>query len=164
MGGSTEALKTWETVELTKKDENVRITGMPAVHTTDPEIRGAVGETTGFLLEWDGQRNGAFYISGDTVWVDEIKEIGKRYNVGTAILNMGAATVPAVGGRRLTMNGEEGARVTKTLGVKTAFPAHFEGWEHYQEGRGEIEKAFSKAHLTCALNMLDPGESAEPTV
>ena len=43
--------------------------------------------------------------------------------------------MPAVGGRRLTMNGEEGARVTKTLGLKAAFPAHFEGWEHYQEGR-----------------------------
>ena len=165
LGGSTEALNTWETVELTNDTgEKVRITGMPAVHTTDPEIRGAVGETTGFLLEWDGQRNGAFYISGDTVWVDDIKEIGKRYNVGTAILNMGAATVPAVGGRRLTMNGEEGARVTKTLGLKAAFPAHFEGWEHYQEGRDGIEMQFGKANLTGELNMLDPGESVEVTV
>ncbi|MCZ6493043.1 MAG: MBL fold metallo-hydrolase, partial [Planctomycetota bacterium] len=83
---------------------------------------------------------------------------------GTAILHMGAATVPAVGGRRLTMNGEEGAKVTKTLGIKAAFPAHFEGWEHYQEGRSGIENAFSKANVTGALHMLDPGESAEPTV
>ena len=74
---------------------------------------------------------------------------------------MGAATVPAVGGRRLTMNGEEGAKVTKTLGIKTAFPAHFEGWEHYQEGRSGIETAFSEAGLTGALHMLDPGESAD---
>ena len=165
VGGSTEALNTWETVELTNDSgEKVRVTGMPAVHTTDPEIRGAVGETMGFLLEWDDQKNGALYISGDTVWIDEIKEIGDRYNVGKAILHMGAATVPAVGGRRLTMNGEEGAKVTKTLGIKAAFPAHFEGWEHYQEGRDGIEKAFSKDGLTGALHMPDPGESAEPTV
>ena len=165
LGGSTEALTTWETVELTNdQGETVRVTGMPAVHTTDPEIRGAVGETMGFLLEWDDQQNGAFYISGDTVWIDEIKEIGERYNVGTAILHMGAATVPAVGGRRLTMNGEEGAKVTKTLGIKEAFPAHFEGWEHYQEGRSGIEKGFRAAGVTGALHMLDPGESAEPKV
>ena len=50
---------------------------MPAVHTTNQEIRGAVGETTGFLLEWEGQQNGAFYVSGDTVWVDDIEEIGR---------------------------------------------------------------------------------------
>ncbi len=165
LGGSTEALATWETVELSNdQGETVQVTGMPAVHTNDPEIRGAVGETMGFLLEWDGQKNGAFYISGDTVYIDEIEEIGRRYDVGSAILHMGAASVPAVGGRRLTMNGEEGAKVTKTLGIKAAFPAHFEGWEHYQEGRSGVEKGFSAAGVADALHMLDPGESAQLTV
>ena len=28
-----------------------------------------VGEVIGFVLEWQGQRNGAVGISGDTVWV-----------------------------------------------------------------------------------------------
>ncbi len=162
LGGNTEALNTWETVELTNDSgEKVRVTGMPAVHTTDPEIRGAVGETMGFLLEWDDQKNGAFYISGDTVWIDEIQEIANKYNVGTGILHMGAATVPAVGGRRLTMNGEEGAKVTKTLGLKTAFPAHFEGWEHYQEGRDGIESAFSSDNVSDALSVFDPVEAVD---
>ena len=162
LGGSTEALDTWESVEFTKPTgETVKVTGMPALHTTDPEIRGAVGETMGFLLEWEGQENGGFYISGDTVWIDEIQEIASRYNVGAGILHMGAATVPAVGGRRLTMNGEEGVRVTKTLGLKAAFPAHFEGWEHYQEGREGIEQAFRDADLTNTLHLLDPGASEE---
>ena len=165
LGGSTEALNTWESVEFTKPTgETVKVTGMPALHTTDPEIRGAVGETMGFLLEWEGQENGAFYISGDTVWIDEIQEIATRYNVGAGILHMGAATVPAVGGRRLTMNGEEGVRVTQTLGLKAAFPAHFEGWEHYQEGREGIEQAFREADLFDSLHLLDPGASEELTL
>jgi len=165
LGGSTEALNTWESVEFTKPTgETVKVTGMPALHTTDPEIRGAVGETMGFLLEWEGQENGAFYISGDTVWFDEIQEIANRYNVGAGILHMGAATVPAVGGRRLSMNGEEGARVTQTLGLKVAFPAHFEGWEHYQEGKEGIEQAFRDADLTASLHLLDPGASEELTL
>ena len=165
LGGNAEALRTWETVDLTNEEgETVRVTGMPAVHTTNPEIREAVGETMGFLLEWDGQENGAFYISGDTVWVDEIEEIGDRFKVGTAILHMGAANVPAVGDIRLTMNGEEGARVTRTLDITTAFPAHFEGWEHYKEGADGIREAFAAADLAGALNMLEPGQTAEPVV
>lgn len=165
LGGSAEGLDTWETIELSNdQGQTVRVTGLPAVHTTDPEIRGAVGETMGFMLEWDGQKNGAFYVSGDTVWIEEIQEIGRRFNVGTGILHMGAANVPAVGDIRLTMNGEEGARVTKTLGLKTAFPAHFEGWLHFKEGRDGILKAFDAANLGGRLNMLEPGQSAQPVV
>ncbi len=165
LGDVAEALATWESTELTNdQGESIKITATPAVHTNNPEIRGAVGETTGFMLEWEGQEGGAFYISGDTVWIDEIEEIGKRYSVAAAILMMGAANVPAVGDNRLTMNGEEGARVTSTLGIKNVYPAHFEGWLHYKEGREGIEAAFEAAGLRDRLNVLNPGESAQPQV
>ena len=165
LGGNAEALATWESTELTNSEgERIKVTATPAVHTNNPEIRSAVGETTGFMLEWDGQENGPFYITGDTVWVDEIEEVGRRFHPGTAILHMGAANVPAVGDNRLTMNGEEGARVTKTLGPKQAYPAHFEGWLHYKEGRDGIEASFEAAGVRDQLNFLDPGESATPTV
>jgi L-ascorbate metabolism protein UlaG (beta-lactamase superfamily) len=118
----------------------------------------------GFLLEWEGQKKGAFYLSGDTVWIDDIKEIGNRYNIGTGILNMGAANVPAVGDRRLTMNGVEGARVAQTLGLKTVFPAHFEGWLHYKEGIGGIKQAFANANLKDVLETLQPGQSSQPVI
>ncbi len=165
LGGNTEAFESWESTELTNDaGESIKVTAVPAVHTNNPEIRGAVGETTGWMLEWDGQQNGAFYISGDTVWIDDIEEIGRRFNAGTGILHMGAANVPAVGDNRLSMNGEEGARVVKTLGLKNAYPAHFEGWLHYKEGRDGIEAAFEAAGVRDRLHILDPGESAEPEV
>ncbi len=165
LGGNAEALAAWESTELTNSQgESITITATPAVHTSNPEIRGAVGETSGFMLEWDGQQNGAFYVTGDTVWTDDIEKVGRRFSVGTAILNMGAANVPAVGDIRLTMNGEEGARVATTLGLKNAYPAHFEGWLHYKEGREGIESAFEKSGVRDRLNMLDPGQSAEPEV
>ncbi len=165
LNGNTQGLATWQTVELRNEEgETIRITGMPAVHTTNPELRPIIGETMGFLFEWSGQANGAFYVSGDTVWIDDLAEIGKRYNVGTAILHMGAANVPAVGDNRLTMNGEEGARVTKTLDIKTVYPAHFEGWLHFKEGSDGIRAAFTKANVMDRLHILQPGESAAPVV
>ena len=45
-----EALATWQSTELTNEQgETINVTAMPAVHTNNEDIRGAVGETTGFL-------------------------------------------------------------------------------------------------------------------
>ncbi len=157
---SVKGLKTWESTEVSNKaGESIKITAMPAVHTSNPDLRGAVGEVTGFMLEWKGQKNGAFYISGDTVWIDEINEIAKRYKVSAGILHLGAANVPAVGDNFLTMNALDGVRATQTLKMTNVFPAHFEGWRHFTQGSWFISREFEKAGLTKSLNLLKPGEA-----
>lgn len=157
---SIKGLKTWESTEITNKSgETLKITATPAIHTSNPALREAVGEVTGFILEWKGQKDGAFYISGDTVWIDEINEIAKRFKVSAGILHLGAANVPAVGDNFLTMNALDGVRATKTLGMKNVFPAHFEGWRHFTQGSWFISREFEKAELTKSLNLLKPGEA-----
>ena len=159
-GKAVRALKTWERTEVVNAaGERLQVTAMPAVHTSNPALRGAVGEVTGFMLEWEGQRDGALYISGDTVWTDEILEIGRRYKVGAAILHMGAANVPAVGDNFLTMNAADGVRVAATLGLRSVFPAHFEGWRHFTQGSWYIVREFEKANMSQVLNLLKPGEA-----
>ena len=158
-------LKTWESTEVSNAaGERLKITAMPAVHTSNPALREAVGEVTGFMLEWEGQKNGAFYISGDTVWIDEINEIAKRYTVSTGILHLGAANVPAVGDNFLTMNALDGVRAAQALGLKSVFPAHFEGWRHFTQGSWYIVREFEKANLTNSLNLLKPGEARNVSV
>ena len=124
-GKNVQGLATWQSTELTSATgEKLKITATPAVHTSNPALRDAVGEVTGFILEWQGQETGAFYVSGDTVWIDEILEIGKRFKVASGILHLGAANVPAVGENYLTMSSAEGARAAKALGMKSVYPAH----------------------------------------
>jgi hypothetical protein len=77
---------------------------------------------------------------------------------------MGAANVPAVGDNILTLDGEQGAKVASALGLESVFPAHFEGWEHYTQGRSGIEEAFEAAGLGDRLHVLDPGEAEAVTV
>jgi L-ascorbate metabolism protein UlaG (beta-lactamase superfamily) len=116
------------------------------------------------MLEWDGQQSGAFYISGDTVWIDEILEIGKRFKVSAGILHLGAANVPAVGDNFLTMSSADGARAAKALKMKSVYPAHFEGWRHFTQGSWSIVREFEKAGLTDALVLLRPGEARNVSV
>ena len=164
-GKKVRGLATWQSTELTNAaGERLKITATPAVHTSNPDLRDAVGEVTGFMLEWEGQPGGAFYISGDTVWIDEILEIAKRFTVGAGILHLGAANVPAVGDNYLTMSSVDGARAAKALGMKRVYPAHFEGWRHFSQGSWSIAREFEKAGLTESLVLLRPGESRNVAV
>lgn len=164
-GKNVVGLATWATTELTSATgEKLKITATPAVHTSNPDLREAVGEVTGFMLEWQGQKAGAFYVSGDTVWIDEILEIGKRFKVAAGVLHLGAANVPAVGENYLTMSSADGARVAKTLGMKSVYPAHFEGWRHFTQGSWSIVREFEKAGVADSLVLLRPGEARNVTV
>ncbi len=160
-GKKVQGLATWASTELTNAaGERLKVTAMPAVHTSNPALREAIGEVTGFMLEWQGQKAETFYVSGDTVWIDDINEIAKRFTVSAAILHLGAANVPAVGDNYLTMSSAEGVRVTQTLGLKHVYPAHFEGWRHFSQGSWFIAREFEKAGLTSQLHLLKPGEAA----
>lgn len=158
--GNTVGLDSWDTYKLENdQGESLTITSTPAVHTDNPDIRDAVGEVTGFMLEWEGQ-DGAFWISGDTVYVPELEEIARRYKVGAAILHMGAANVPAVGDSILTLTAEAGVKVVNLFKLPKVYPGHFEGWRHFTEGSWIIERTFEKAGIIDALHLLKPGESA----
>lgn len=164
-GKKVQGLATWESTEVTNAaGERLKITAMPAVHTSNPALREAVGEVTGFMLEWEGQQAGNFYVSGDTVWIEDINEIARRYTVSAAILHLGAANVPAVGDNFLTMSSVEGVRVTQTLALKHVYPAHFEGWRHFSQGSWFIAREFEKAGLTPTLHVLKPGEAGNVPV
>lgn len=163
--GNAVGLDTWESYELTNDmNEKIKITSTPAIHTDNPDIREAVGEVTGFMLEWEGQESGTLWLSGDTVLVPELEEIGKRYNIGAAILHMGAANVPAVGDSKLTLTAEAAVEVINMLDIPHVYPGHFEGWRHFTEGSWIIERTFEKANIIDLLHLLKPGESAEVPV
>lgn len=163
-GQKVQGLETWASTELTNPaGERLKVTATPAVHTSNPALREAIGEVTGFMLEWRGASAETFYVSGDTVWIDEIDEIARRYEVKAAILHLGAANVPAVGDNFLTMSAEEGVRATKALGLTEVYPAHFEGWRHFTEGSWSIAREFEQAGLTPVLRLLKPGEAANVT-
>lgn len=164
-GKNVVGLPTWESAEIENAaGERLKIASMPAVHTSNPDLRELVGEVTGFMLEWKGQQSRTFYISGDTVWIDEINEIAKRYKVSAAILHLGAANVPAVGDNYLTMNAADGVRAAQTLKLNNVYPAHFEGWRHFTQGAWYIERDFEKAGLAKSLHMLRPGEAHNVTI
>lgn len=158
LGGNARGMAPWETVNLTGPEGlTVRVTAMPARHGPE-EVVPLSGDVTGWMLEWDGQRRGAVYLSGDTVYYEELEEIARRYTVALAILNCGAARAQRLGPAPITLTGAEAAQVATLLTRAMIIPVHYEGWSHFSEGRAEIEEAFARAGLTSRLRFLPFGQ------
>jgi L-ascorbate metabolism protein UlaG (beta-lactamase superfamily) len=163
LDGGTRGIAPWETVDLHGTDGlHVHVTATPARHGPR-ELEEVLGEevvrdVSGWIIEWDGQRRGAIYVSGDTVLFEELQEIPQRYQIGTALLHFGAAHFDVFGPVYLTFTAAEGARFAKALGEAIIIPIHYEGWTHFTEGRAEIEQAFAAAGLEQRLRFLPFGQ------
>ncbi|MBC7805318.1 MAG: MBL fold metallo-hydrolase [Akkermansiaceae bacterium] len=157
----------WQSVEVSADNGGdlltVRVTATPARH--GPEgIEMLIGDVTGFVLEWEGAVNGGLYVSGDTVWYAGVAEIAERFpHVATALLFLG-------GVRRsedeplLTMDAAQAVHMTRALGIRTVIPVHYAGWQHFVEGREQIEQVFADAALSESLLWLQPGEPRTVTI
>jgi L-ascorbate metabolism protein UlaG (beta-lactamase superfamily) len=152
LGGAARGLEPWDTVELSGPMGALRLTATPARHGPAHMDRGPV---IGFVLEAAGAA--PIYVSGDTVWYEGMAEVARRFTVGTAILFMGAAQVAAVGPWPLTLTTADAVEAARAFAPATIVPLHFEGWQHFSQGRADVEAAFTQAGLTARLSWPEPG-------
>ena len=146
--GNATGLLPWESTSLARNGVGLKITATPARHGPQSGDRGPV---IGFLIESSAEPDNAIYISGDTVYYEGIEEIARRFHITRAILFMGAARVKAVGPDHLTLTAEEAVAVARVMPDAAITPLHYEGWEHFTEGRDVIARTFSEAGLLDRL-------------
>jgi L-ascorbate metabolism protein UlaG (beta-lactamase superfamily) len=161
LGGNARGLEPWAGADLSAPGApSVHVTATPARHGL-PLSRLLVGDVVGFLLEWEGQSDGALWISGDTVWFGGLAEVGRRCEIGTALLHLGAAKFGITGPARYTMNAAEAVKATREMGLDRVIPIHYDGWKHFSQGREEVDAAFAEAGLGGRLDWLPGGEPQE---
>ena len=155
LGGNAIGLAPWQSVDIPGADGRlIRVTGTPAQHGPAHLQRGAV---IGFVVALADVPDSALYFSGDTVWVDGIAEVARRFHIRVAVLFMGAARVPVVGPFALTMTAEDGVRAAQALSKATIVPVHYEGWKHFSESREEISRVFQAAGVSERVRWMEPG-------
>jgi len=157
LGQHAIGLKSWQSTTVTSDDLEITVTAVPARHGSLGSHL-MVGETTGFVLEWPGQIQGALYISGDTVWFSGISEIRKRFRISAAVLHIGKASFPITGPIWFTFSAKEAVRVVKALKPQTMIPIHYEGWKHFREPRAEAEREFLAAGIQDKVQWLPLGK------
>jgi len=132
---------------------------VPALHGS-PKVGLGNGPVVGFVLEADGRPT--VYVGGDNASVDVVAVVAERFpEIEIAILNIGAAKVPARGDVFLTLTAEQAAQAAALLGVRTVVPVHQDGWTHFTQGADDVVRAFADADLSDVLLDMRPGDSAQ---
>jgi L-ascorbate metabolism protein UlaG (beta-lactamase superfamily) len=160
LSGPAIGLKSWQSTSIKSDNFEIKVTAVPARHGSLGSHL-IVGETTGFVLEWPGQKHGALYISGDSVWFNGISEIAKHFRIGTAIIHIGKAGFPGTGPVWFTFSAREAIKVVEALKPQTVIPIHYEGWKHFREPRVQAEKEFLTAGIQDKVQWLPLGKSIE---
>jgi L-ascorbate metabolism protein UlaG (beta-lactamase superfamily) len=164
LGGGAQGLAAWQTTTLSGPGkEDITITATPCRHGP-PGSRPIVGEVIGFALNWAGQQHGAFWITGDSVLYDGLREVPQRFSVGTVVTHLGGVTFPWLSGPlRYTMNAEEAVELCGALDPTTIVPLHFEGWKHFRQGRSKAEAILGGSPLGDRVRWLPKGEPSVVT-
>ena len=135
---AAKALNTWEPLTVTKGGARVQVRAMPGAHAA-----GAVAKmlppVMGSMLEFENSRGEvAFrtYITGDTVLVDELKEIPRRFpDVDLALLHLGGTMF--FGLLMVTMDPKQGVEVIRLVKPKTAIPIHYDDYTAFEFALGD---------------------------
>ncbi|HEY4278860.1 MAG TPA: MBL fold metallo-hydrolase [Conexibacter sp.] len=163
LGGSARGLVPWQSTRLEAEGRlTLEITATPCRHGP-PMSRPIVGDVIGFALRWPGQRDGALWISGDTVLYDGLAEVAERLRVDTALLHLGGVRFPVSGPVRYTMTARDAVDLCRMLQPRTAIPIHYEGWKHFRQGRDAIERELARApeEVQRSFRWLALGEAVE---
>ncbi len=145
LGGSARGLAPWQATRLEAPDRpSIDITATPCRHGP-PLSHPIVGDVIGFALRWEGQDDGALWVSGDTVLYDGVRQVAERLQVDTALLHLGGVRFGVSGPVRYTMTARDAVELCGLVKPRTVIPIHYEGWKHFREGREAIEREFAKA-------------------
>jgi L-ascorbate metabolism protein UlaG (beta-lactamase superfamily) len=159
LGAGAHGLAPWATTGLEAAGRpTIEVTATPCRHGP-PLSRPIAGSVIGFALRWNGQRDGVLWISGDTVRHGGVREVARQFRVGIAVLHLGAVRFRITGPVRYSMTARDAVEVCRMLRPATVIPVHYEGWSHFSQGRGAVEREFAGAseELRRRVRWLTPG-------
>ena len=135
---AAKALKTWETLTVTKGGARVRVTAMPGTHAPGV-LSKMLPFVMGSLIEFEnasGRVAFRMYITGDTLIFDQLKEIPVRFpDIDLALLHLGGTMFFNL--MMVTMDPKQGVEVIKIVKPKTAIPIHYDDYTAFESALGD---------------------------
>jgi L-ascorbate metabolism protein UlaG (beta-lactamase superfamily) len=156
---NSEALRTWESTELHKDGHRLQITAMPGRHARG-FLRHLLPPVMGSMLEYrtpDGTTTLRMYITGDTLLVDDLRQIPPRYPaLDVAVLHLGGTTLP--GGFVVTMDAREGADLIELVRPELAIPVHYDDYGVFKSPLADFQAEVERRGLRKTVRYLARGD------
>ena len=155
------ALRTWETLPVTKGEARLGVTAMPGTHAPGPLAK-VLPPVMGSMLEFEaaaGETRLRLYISGDTLIHDRLREIPHRYpEIDLALLHLGGTRVLGI---MVTMDGRQGVEAIRIIEPRTAIPIHYNDYTVFKSSLEDFKRAVAEAGLEDRVHYLSHGDTYE---
>lgn len=159
-------LSTWGQHKIAKDGTTFTLTSLPGRHAPGWSQR-LLPPVMGTMLEFtsdDESRRRRLYISGDTLLIEELKEIPARFDpIDAGVLHLGGTRLPA--GRRLpfgltvTMDGRQGAELVAMLALPKVIPVHFDDYGVFASPLGDFTREMRRRDLADRIIEVPRGAS-----
>lgn len=152
-------LDTWQSLEVRKGEAALRVTSMPGKHGPGP-LEALLPPVKGSMLEFQtepGAKPMRLYISGDTLYHDDLREIPRRYpEIDLALLHLGGTRIMGV---LLTMDANQGVRALRVIRPRHAIPIHYNDYTVFKSPLEDFKRAVTDAGLGDRVRYLAHGET-----
>jgi L-ascorbate metabolism protein UlaG (beta-lactamase superfamily) len=113
------------------------------------------------VLEYEpgsGRSGLRIYITGDTLLVDDLREIPRRYPaLDVAVLHLGGTTLP--GGLLVTMDAAQGADLLELLPAGTAVPVHNDDYGVFKSPLSAFRAEVARRGLAGRVTYVERGQT-----
>jgi L-ascorbate metabolism protein UlaG (beta-lactamase superfamily) len=156
---NTYPLDTWSSQTAVKGDVRLRVTSMPGRH--GPPLADLVlPEVMGSILEFQSAHEKIIfrmYITGDTLVIDDLKEIPRRYpEINLALLHLGGTRVLGI---MVTMDGKQGVEVMQIVKPQRAIPIHYNDYDVFTSPLSDFQNEVKASGLEDRVHYLSHGET-----
>jgi L-ascorbate metabolism protein UlaG (beta-lactamase superfamily) len=153
------ALDTWESMVVKKGDATLTITAMPAKHASEEAVDELLMPVNGHLLDFsrDSDHLYRLYITGDTMLVDSLEDIPRRYpDIDLGLIHTGGTTFLVT---VVTMTGEQAVKAVEITKPRTAIPIHYNDFSVFLSGLDDFKKAAQDSTTSTKFVYLSHGET-----
>jgi L-ascorbate metabolism protein UlaG (beta-lactamase superfamily) len=159
---TTRALRTWETLSITKGEARLRLTAMPGTHAPGL-LAAALPPVMGSMLEFgtaEHETRLRLYISGDTLIHERLEEIPRRYpEIDLALLHLGGTMI--LGVVMVTMDAGQGVEAIRIIEPRTAIPIHYNDYTVFKSPLEDFKRAVAEAGLEERVRYLSHSDTYE---
>jgi L-ascorbate metabolism protein UlaG (beta-lactamase superfamily) len=152
-------LDTWQSQLVEKGDARLTVTAMPGKHATTDVIAALLMPVNGHMLDFsrDDQLLYRLYITGDTMLIDELKEIPRSYpDIDLALIHAGGTTLFIC---VVSMTGEQAVEVAEITRPRAAIPIHYNDFSVFMSGLEDFTGAAKKSSAATKFHYLAHGET-----
>jgi L-ascorbate metabolism protein UlaG (beta-lactamase superfamily) len=152
-------LATWESQLAQKGEARLAITAMPARHAADDAIAALLMPVNGHMLEFSRGDHHLYrlYITGDTMLIDQMKDIRRLYpDIDLGLIHAGGTTLLIT---VITMTGEQAVRAVEITRPHTAIPIHYNDFSVFLSGLQDFKDAAEQSPAETEFHYLAHGET-----